>query len=91
MSGKLAEELRGFVVGLFAESFAATGVDPNAIGDDYDLLLEGIIDSLGVLELISAVEKRVGFELDLSDLPAEDLTKVGPFCAFVEQLAARRS
>jgi acyl carrier protein len=91
MSGELAAELRTYIVELFSDALAATGVAPNAIDDRFDLLLEGVIDSLGVLELITAVEKRVGFELDLSDLPAEDLTKIGPFCAYVESLAARRT
>ena len=38
---------------------------------------EGIVDSLGFVRLITDLEARLGFEIDLADLAPEDLTVVG--------------
>ena len=38
---------------------------------------EGVLDSLGFVELIIALEIQLGTHLDLADLDAEDLTRVG--------------
>jgi hypothetical protein len=46
------------------------------VPDHFDLLVEGVIDSFGILELVSALEARYP-ALDFSELPASDLTVVG--------------
>jgi acyl carrier protein len=46
--------------------------------DDFDLRGAGLIDSLGFLHLISDLESRLGYRVDLADLNPADLTKVGP-------------
>lgn len=49
---------------------------------DVDLVAEGLIDSFGFLELVVSLEDAVGAELDLEQLPVDDLTRLGPLCAF---------
>jgi acyl carrier protein len=58
------------------------------VPDDLDILSEGLIDSFGILELISELERQFGLELDLEELPAEELTRVGPLSRFVARKAA---
>ncbi len=72
------ENLRSAMLEALVEPLAAVGSDPSAVPDDFDLLAEGVIDSFGLLELISALEARYATVLDFSDLPVEDLTVVGP-------------
>ena len=86
MSSYSRDELKSFVLELFADSLEALGHSAATVPDDFDLLLEGVIDSLGVLEMVSAVEKKLGFGLDLSDLRPEDMTRIGPFCDYVMSL-----
>ena len=71
-------ELRSALLETLAEPLAAVGLDPDSAPDDLDLLAAGVIDSFGLLELIAALEDRFGTTLDFADLPAEDLTVVGP-------------
>jgi acyl carrier protein len=58
------------------------------VPSSFDLLLEGVIDSFGVIELITQLEQRFGVEFDLDGLDVDDLTRVGPLSEYVAQLAA---
>jgi acyl carrier protein len=71
-------DLRSALLEALVEPLAAVGRDPRTVTDDFDLLAEGVIDSFGLLELISALEARYATTLDFSQLPVEDLTVVGP-------------
>lgn len=53
--------------------------------DDCDLLLTGLIDSLGLLELISTLTTHFGRRIAFEDLDPEQLTVVGSLCTFVAQ------
>lgn len=85
MSGVPAEEIRAFVLDRLVDPLRAKGLRPQDVPDDFDLFTEGVIDSLGVIEIITAVEEHFRLEIDLEDLDAEDLTIVGPFCGFIAQ------
>ena len=79
-----AGEVRSFLLARFADSLSAQGIEASAVADDFDLLSRGVIDSLGILEMISAVEEEFGLKLDLEELDPEQLTLIGPFCHFIE-------
>jgi acyl carrier protein len=51
--------------------------------DDRDLLTDGLIDSLGLLSLIEALQERFGDSLDFEALDVDDLTIAGPLSQFV--------
>jgi len=55
----------------------ATATVPE-LHDDFDLRGAGLIDSLRFLQLISELERRLGYHVDLADLNPADLTKIGP-------------
>jgi acyl carrier protein len=83
MTAASADDVRSVVLERVAPALSARGLSMDALPDDFDLLLEGVVDSFGLLELISYVETRFGLELDLGELDAEDLTRLGPFCRYV--------
>ena len=80
-----AEEVRSFVLARLEAPLAAKGLTPPDVPDDFDLLTEGVIDSLGIVELIVAVEEQFGIEIDFEDLDAEDLTITGPLCSYIAE------
>ena len=82
-----ADEVRQTILDLFEEEFRANGLTPDKIPDDFDLLTEGIIDSMGVMSMIAAVEDQVEAEIDFEDLDDDDLTVIGPFSRFVESIS----
>ena len=55
------------------------------VGREFDLLLEGVIDSFGVVELVLMLEQRFGVEFDFDELEADDMTRIGPLAAYVER------
>ena len=71
---KLVKALIGAIL---RPRLVAQGIPVSALHDDVDLRDEGIIDSLGFVELISELEVRLGAPIDLSDLDSEYLTNVG--------------
>jgi acyl carrier protein len=84
-----AKQVRAYVLETLAGPLAEKGVDPATIGDDYNLLAGGIIDSFGLLELIADVNDHFGVEIDFEDLDPEGLTVLGTFSAYVAQAAGQ--
>ena len=82
-----ASDVRSYLLQRFALMIAANGLDPGALGRDFDLLRAGVIDSLGVLEMISAVEQRFGIRVDFETMDPADLTVLEKFCSFVAENA----
>ena len=84
------DDIKGFLLEYYSPMITANGLDVKAIGDDFDLLEAGIIDSLGVLEMISAVEKHFVIAVDFERMDPGELTRLGAFGAFVAQNAERK-
>ena len=80
------EAVRQFLLRHYAAKLAEAG--RGEIPDTFDFLLEGIIDSLGVLEMVGALEKEFQFELDLSGMDTEQITLLGPLSRYVAAQAA---
>ena len=75
---EIAESIRGFI----AKNFLfRSGVD--AIGDNDSLLEQGVIDSMGVLELITFLEERFGVRIADDEMVPENLDSIGRITAFV--------
>jgi acyl carrier protein len=74
----MTADVRAAMLETLTEPLAAIGRAPADVPDDLDLLAEGVIDSFGLLELISSLEARYATVLDFSELPPGELTVVGP-------------
>lgn len=90
MTRPTAAEVRCFLLEHFSFTIAANGLNPAELGDDLDLLRAGVIDSLGVLEMISAVEQRFKITVDFEPMDPADLTLLGKFSSFVAENAVER-
>lgn len=66
------------------------GFDPQQIDDDFNLLESGVVDSFGVLELITAMEEQFGVSLDLEDVEPVNLTTVGPLARLIAEACGDR-
>jgi acyl carrier protein len=62
---------------------------PATIPEECDLRAEGLIDSLGFVQLVAHLEQALGYELDLSDLAPEDLTVFGPLAVYIASREAQ--
>ena len=72
-------KIRGFIV----ENFLF-GKD-DGLKDDTSFLDEGIIDSTGVLELVSFLEEEFSMSVDDEELVPENLDSINNVVAYVEK------
>jgi acyl carrier protein len=80
-------DVRSFVLERLGPELREAGVDVATLGDETDLLATGVIDSLGVVELIAVVSDRYGIEDDWEDYDPDELVVIGPFCRYVAKRA----
>jgi acyl carrier protein len=76
-------DVKAFLINHFSKRITGNGLTLDKVGDDFDLLKEGVIDSLGLIEMISQVESHFGVSVDFEALPTDDLTVIGPFSRYV--------
>ena len=72
--------------GIVGEIAAGRGIE--SIEHDQDLLAAGIIDSLGITELIAFLEERYAIAVDDDDVEAENFRSIDRIAAFVAQKRA---
>jgi acyl carrier protein len=77
------EEIRKFLLTRYSEPIKGTGLDPVELPHSFDFLLSGVIDSFGILEMISSIEEEFRIRLDLAALDAEQITILGPLSHYV--------
>jgi acyl carrier protein len=80
-----ATEVQQFILGRVDGPLQALDLAPAEVPGSFDLLLEGVIDSFGIVELIGALEERYGLEFDFDELAPDDLTRIGPLSSYVAQ------
>jgi acyl carrier protein len=78
-----ADDVKQFILGRVDDPLQAKGVDSAEVPASFDLLLEGVIDSFGIVELIGALEEQYGVEFDFDELAPDDLTRIGPLSSYV--------
>ena len=76
-------EVRRLLLDRYRQPIQAIGLNPDDLTDDFDFLLSGVIDSFGILEMISAIEEEFQIQLDLATLDAEDITRLGPLAQYI--------
>jgi acyl carrier protein len=77
---QIRQELRRFVVTNFL-----LGEDDAVLDDDASFIEQGIVDSTGVLELVSFLEQRYAIKLDDEDLVPDNLDSIHNLLAFLER------
>jgi acyl carrier protein len=61
------------------------GADGNSINYDDSFLEKGIVDSTGVLELVSFIEEKYGISVDDDELVPENLDSINNLARFVHE------
>lgn len=74
----MRNKVRGFILGNFLFT-----KDESKLSNDVSLLGQGLMDSTGVLELISFLEGQFGISLADEEMIPENLDSVDRICAFV--------
>ncbi|MDH4144335.1 MAG: acyl carrier protein [Acidimicrobiia bacterium] len=72
------------LVALIVDEVARTD---EPVGPDTDLLLSGIVDSLGVVRIVHWLEERLGIDIDAADVTLDNFQTVDAMVDY----ASRRS
>jgi acyl carrier protein len=78
----IEEQLRTFIV----KDLGAYGYG-SELTDDYPLLKNGLIDSVGIAELVEFIENEFGVLLDVDELVADNFETVATIAALVRSKA----
>ena len=79
---EMKDKIRTFIV----ENFLFGKAD--GLGDDSSFLDEGIIDSTGILELVSFLEEQYGIRVEDEELVPENLDSINNVVAYLESKTA---
>jgi acyl carrier protein len=77
---QIRRELRQFVISNFL-----LAEDDGGLTDDASFVEQGIVDSTGVLELVSFLERRYAITLDDAELVPDNLDSIQNLTAFLER------
>lgn len=81
------DNVRQFLLAKYSQPIKSMGLDPAELPDSFDFLLSGIIDSFGVLEMITSVEDEFRIQLDMASIDAEQITILGPLSHYIASIA----
>lgn len=65
------------------------GVDVSSLTDDSPLFSSGLVDSFGMVELITFLESAAGIRIDAMDVAMENIDTIHSIMAFVEEKSPR--
>jgi len=81
MNATLTDGVRESVRGFLASNFYLP--DPSKLADDTSLVESGIVDSTGILEVLSYIEQAFGIRVEDSEAIPANLDSVNNIIAFV--------
>jgi acyl carrier protein len=76
------KELEKFIL---TEVVADYGLDKKSLAPDENLITQGIIDSLGILKLVSFMEKSFGIKINNEEIIPENFQTLNALAEFVEK------
>ncbi len=85
------QQVSAFALTQLQEPLDVAGVDPTEVGDDFDLVGSGVLDSLGMMELIMAVNEHFQLDVDYEGLDPAQITVLGSFSRHVASAAGYSS
>jgi len=81
------EDVRTFIIKYLSEKNPKVELKEKHVDDSFDFLQAGIIDSLGVIEMISSMEKHFKISVDFEQLDPESFSLLGSFSRYIAQNA----
>lgn len=84
----MTQQIKDIVKAFIIENFLF-GDTSYALDDDVSLIESGVVDSTGVLELVTFIEDQFGLEMADSDIVPANLDSLVRIAAFIETKSAK--
>lgn len=78
-----SDAIKEYIVSEFLPDVAASD-----LADDYDLIASGVVDSLGLLRLVSWLETTFALPVDEFEISEQDFVTVTAICQFIDRVAS---
>lgn len=78
-----SDTIKSFIVREFVPD-----ITTDDLTDDYDLIANGVVDSLGLLRLISWLETAFSIPIDDIEINEQDFVTVTAICEFIDRAAS---
>jgi acyl carrier protein len=83
-------DVRALILDSLRQPLVDAGLSLQSLPADFDLRMNGVIDSLGFIQLITSLEQQMGCEIDLADVDPAQLTNVDVLSSHIAaQIGAR--
>ena len=82
---QIKQQIRNFLSALLPEGKV------NNLSDNTPLRTSGIIDSMGVLRLVSLVEEKFGIEVSAYEAGIENFDRIDDIAAFIQRKQAAKA
>ena len=76
----IKEEMRAYILSKFLPREKSTNLH-----DDTPLRTSGIVDSIGMLEIVAFIEERYGIEVDAYEASVENFDRIEDIAAYIER------
>ena len=87
MENVTPDNVRKFLLPKYSEPIQRMGFNPVEVPDTFDFFLSGVVNSFGILEMVSSIEEEFRIRLDFAALDAEQITILGPLSQYVAENA----
>ena len=87
MENVTPDNVRKFLLPRYSEPIQRMGFNPVEVPDTFDFFLSGVVNSFGILEMVSSIEEEFRIRLDFAALDAEQITILGPLSQYVAENA----
>ena len=77
------DQVQQFLVTKYSRAIREMGFDPAKVPESFDFFLSGVVDSFGILEMVTSIEDQFQIQLDMATLDAEQITILGPLSRYV--------
>jgi len=82
-----AEDVKSYISDYLNKNTVLPYLDDTKIDDSLDFLKAGLLDSFGLIEMISSMEEHFHISVDFDQLDPEKLTLFGSFAGYVSENA----
>lgn len=62
------------------------GIEMVQVNADSDLIMDGVVDSIGFVEFMKYVEEETGVKIDITDALLDDITTINRLCQHLSGL-----
>jgi acyl carrier protein len=83
--------IKAMVMGEIRDRLPLLSLTESDVGNDFDLVQSGLLDSLMFVDLLSSLEERLGYEIRINETRVDRVTTISGLADVIEESARPRA